>query len=391
MFRRDFLNHLVVGAAGMIVGGKKTLSGRTGKSGEDAATHLWKENAVMQKIEVSAKALELHKKAIIIDGHNDTLIEHWARKESMDLAQNWPDYQTDLRRMKAGGLTAMNSMVGDLDLVQGLELWSGMYENLEKNPADFLLVDTAADILRARREGKVGLIGQLESCRLLHKNFRVLHIMHKMGVRVAGLTHGEGAEEFDLQAAKSPFGYCTPAEREAARNEKEGLTGFGREAIPELNRMGIVVDLAHARDAAFYEALALTKTPVEFSHGAVFALSSHWRNLTDEQLKALAANGGVIGIASYPNFIDQDPEKQTVRRFVDHIEYVCELVGDDHVGFGSDYDGMGRETRPIIPSYAETPQLTQLMLDRGFSEETILKVWGGNFLRVMRAAENPTR
>jgi membrane dipeptidase len=391
MFRRDFLNHLVVGAAGMIVGGKRTLSGRTGKSGEDAVAHLLKENAVMEKIEVSAKALELHKKAIIIDGHNDTLIEHWARKESMDLAQNWPDYQTDLRRMKAGGLTAMNSMVGDLDLVQGLELWSGMYENLEKNPADFLLVDTAADILRARREGKVGLIGQLESCRLLHKNFRVLHTMHKMGVRVAGLTHGEGAEEFDLQAAKSPFGYCTPAEREAARNEKEGLTGFGREAVPELNRMGIVVDLAHARDAAFYEALALTKAPVEFSHGAVFALSSHWRNLTDDQLKALAANGGVIGIASYPNFIDQDPEKQTVRRFVDHIEYVCELVGDDHVGFGSDYDGMGRETQAIIPSYAETPQLTQLMLDRGFSEETILKFWGGNFLRVMRAAENPTR
>jgi membrane dipeptidase len=241
--------------------------------------------------------------------------------------------------------------------------------------------------MRARREGKVGLIGQLESCRLLHKNLRVLHAMHKMGVRVAGLSHGEGAEEFDLQAAKSPFGYCTPAEREAARNEKEGLTGFGREAVPELNRMGIVVDLAHARDAAFYEALALTKAPVEFSHGAVFALSPHWRNLTDDQLRALAGNGGVIGIASYPNFIDQDPEKQTIRRFVDHIEYVCELVGDDHVGFGSDYDGMGRETQAIIPSYAETPQLTQLMLDRGFSEETILKFWGGNFLRVMQAAE----
>ncbi len=387
MLRRDFLNRLAVGTAGMIVGGRKTLSGRSGKSGRNAATRLMNGDAIMEEIEVSAKALELHKRAIIIDGHNDSLIEHWARKESMDLALDWPSYQTDLRRMKAGGLTAMNSMVGDLDLVQGLELWSGMYENLEKHPADFLLIDTAADILRARREGKIGLIGQLEGCRLLHKNFRVLHTMHRMGVRVAGLTHGEGGEEFDLQAAKSPFGYCTPAEREAARNEKEGLTDFGRDAVRELNRLGIVVDLAHARDPAFYEALALTKVPVEFSHGAVFSLTPHWRNLTDDQLKALAANGGVIGIAAYPSFMDQDPEKQTIERFVDHIEYVCELVGDDHVGFGSDYDGMGRETSPIIPSYAETPQLTQLMLDRGFSGETILKFWGGNFLRVMQAAE----
>jgi membrane dipeptidase len=387
MFRRDFLNHLVVGGVGMIVGNKKTLSGQTGKSGEYGAPPVSKGNTAIDKIEVSAKALELHKKAVIIDGHNDSLIEHWARKESMDLALDWPSYQADLRRMKAGGLTAMNSMVGDNDLVQGLELWSGMYENLEKNIADFLLIDTAADILRAKREGKVGLIGQLEGCRLLHKNLRVLHTMHKMGVRVAGLTHGEGGEEFDLQEAKSPFGYCTSVEREAAQNEKAGLTDFGRDAVRELNRLGIVVDLAHARDPAFYKALSLTKAPVEFSHGAVFALTPHWRNLTDDQLKALAANGGVIGIAAYPSFIDQDPEKQTIRRFVDHIEYICELIGDDHVGFGSDYDGMGRDTYPIIPSYAETPQLTQLMLDRGFSEETILKFWGGNFLRVMKAAE----
>jgi membrane dipeptidase len=386
MVRRDFLNNLAVGAAGIIVGGKKTLSARTGKSGEVTARPL-KGNSAIEKIEVSAKAQALHRRAVIVDGHNDTLIERWARKESMDLAQNWPDYQTDLRRMKAGGLTAVNSMVGDLDLVQGLELWSGMYENQEKHPADFLLVNTAADILKAKHEGMVGLIGQLESCRLLHKNFRVLHTLHRMGLRVAGLTHGEGGEESDLQAAKSPFGFCTAAEREAARSDKESLTDFGRAAVPELNRLGIVVDLAHARDAAFYEALSLAKAPVEFSHGAVFALSPHWRNLTDDQLKALAANGGVIGIACYPNFIDQDPEKQTIRRFVDHIEHICELVGDDHVGFGSDYDGMGRETQAIIPSYAETPQLTQLMLDRGFSEETILKFWGGNFLRVMQAAE----
>jgi membrane dipeptidase len=338
-------------------------------------------------LQVSSQARNLHQKAIIIDGHNDSLIEHRARKESPDLAPDWPSYQVDLRRMKAGGLTAMNSMVGDLDLVQGLELWSGMYENRDLHPGDFLLVQNPDDILRAKREGKVGLIGQLESCSLLHNSLKVLRVMHELGVRVAGLTHGEGGREFALQGAKSPFDYCTPADRERERKEAPGLTAFGRAVVPELNRLGIVIDLAHANDAAFYEAIQLSKKPVEFSHGAVFALAPHRRNLTDDQLRALALNGGVIGIAVYPNFIDQDPKNQTVRRFVDHIEYVCELVGDDYVGFGADYDGMGPDTVAIIPSHADMPQLTQAMLDRGFSEGTILKFWGGNFLRVMKEAQ----
>jgi membrane dipeptidase len=289
--------------------------------------------------------------------------------------------------MKAGGLTAMNSMVGDDDLVEGLELWSGMYENLEKHPGDFLLVKTPEDISRVKGEGKIGLIGQLESCSLLQNSFKVLQVMQKLGVRVAGLTHGEGGSENALQGAKSPFGYCTAADRERERKEAPGLTVFGRSVVPELNRLGIVVDLAHANDAAFYQALEISKKPVEFSHGAVFALAPHWRNLTDDQLKALAANGGVIGIAPLPNFIDQNPKNRTLQRFIDHIEYICELVGDEHVGFGADYDGMGSDTVAIIPSHADMPQLTQAMLDRGFSEETILKFWGGNFLHVMKEAQ----
>ena len=287
--------------------------------------------------------------------------------------------------MKAGGLTAMNSMVGGANLVQGLELWAAMYENVEKHPRDFLLVDRPEDILRAKREGKVGLIGQLEGCQLLNNSLRVLDVLHRLGVRVAGLTHGEGGGEFDLQAAKSPFGFCTQADRDKARADAGGLTDFGRAAVAEFNRLGVVVDLAHSNDAAFYEALRLSKRPVEFSHGAVFAVSPHWRGLTDDQLKALAANGGVIGIATYPEFIDQDPAKRTLSRFVDHVEHVCKTVGDDHVGFGADYDGMGDAT-PIVPSHADLPKVTQIMLDRGFSESTILKFWGGNFLRVMRQA-----
>jgi membrane dipeptidase len=381
MIRRDFLSSLAAGAAGI------TLSGKIGypPATLPASPPLFQAQPPAAPATISAKALKLHKKAVIIDGHNDSLIEHWARKESYDLGPDWPKYQADLRRMKAGGLTAMNSMVGGADLAQGLDLWAGMYENVNKHPRDFLLVDKPEDILRAKTEGRVALIGQLEGCPLLHNSLRILDVMRRLGVRVAGLTHGEGGGEFDLQEAKSPFGYCTAEERETARKDPAALTGFGREAVAELNRLGIVVDLAHANDASFYEAIALSKRPVEFSHGAVFALTPHWRALTDDQLKALAANGGVIGIAVYPGFISQDPEKQTLQRFVDHVEYVCDKVGDDHVGFGSDYDGMG-EMVPVLRSYDEMSRLTQLMLDRGFPTETILKFWGGNFLRVMKQA-----
>jgi len=381
MIRREFIGSLAAGAAGLAMSGK--IGGAPAPSRGPKPAPCSQTPAVAPN--VSAKALALHKKAVIIDGHNDSLIEHWARKESYDLGLEWPSYQADLRRMKAGGLTAMNSMVGGANLVQGLDLWGGMYENVDKHPGDFLIPDKPEDILRAKREGKIALIGQLEGCQLLNNSLRILDVMRRLGVRVAGLTHGEGGEEFHLQAAKSPFGYCTPDDREKARKEAAALTGFGREAVAEFNRLGMVVDLAHANDAAFFETLKLSKRPVEFSHGAVFALTHHWRALTDDQLKALAANGGVIGIAVYPGFIAQEQAQQTLQRFLDHIEYVCEKVGDDHVGFGSDYDGMG-ELVPILPSYAEMPQLTQLMIDRGFSEETILKFWGGNFLRVMRQA-----
>ncbi|MBI3947951.1 MAG: membrane dipeptidase [Armatimonadetes bacterium] len=333
-------------------------------------------------VDVSARAEALHRRAILIDGHNDSLIEHWSGKVSLDLTRDWPDKHVDLRRMRAGGLTAMNSMVGDRNLVQGLELWAGMYEHTDGYPDDFLLVKTPDDILRAKQEGKIGLIGQLEACQLLHNSLRLLHVQHRLGARVAGVTHGEGGGEYDLQVTQSPFSACTLADRERARKEFGGLTEFGRAAVREMNRLGIVVDLAHCQDAAWYEAIDLSAAPVEFSHGNVFTLAHHWRNLTDDQLKALAANGGVIGLATVPQFVDDDPGKQNMRRFVDHIEYICERIGDDHVGFGADYDGMSEV--PVIRSYVEMPQVTQLMLDRGFSEETILKFWGGNFLRVMR-------
>jgi len=338
-----------------------------------------------EAVNISERARALHQEAVIIDAHNDTLILHWALKESMNYAEPCPSRHVDLDRMKAGGLTAMDVMVGGKDLAQSLELWSGMYENVRLNPNDFLLVDSPDDIIRAKREGKIGLIGQLEGCSQLANSLRLIEGMFKLGVRAAALTHSEGGEEHHLQAAPSPFSFCTQDDHQRARYDSCGLTEFGRDAIREFNRQGIVVDLVHLNDAAFFEAIEITKVPVLISHSNVFALSPHWRNLTDDMLNAVKDNGGVLSLAVYLDFVDKDPDHQTIHRFVDHIEYVCERIGDDHVGFGSDFDGFNGV--PVIPSCGESPQVTQIMLDRGFSEETILKFWGGNFLRVMREAQ----
>jgi membrane dipeptidase len=143
----------------------------------------------------------------------------------------------------------------------------------------------------------------------------------------------------------------------------------------------MVLDLAHSSDAAFYETIELSEDPLIFSHGAVYAQCPHWRGLTDEQLHALAENGGVMGMAFVPFFIDrQDP---TMERLVDSIEHVVDLVGPDHIGIGADFDGMSEELTPIPARVELLPTLTEALVQRGFSDEIVLKILGGNFLRVL--------
>lgn len=148
------------------------------------------------------------------------------------------------------------------------------------------------------------------------------------------------------------------------------------------NELGIVTDLSHTNDKAFFDVIEHTAKPPIMSHTAVFSLSNQYRCLTDDQIKALAAKGGVMGIAFVPEFIDADPRKATIDRVVDHILYVADLVGIDTVGIGSDYDGF--DETPIVPEVSQLVNLTRAMLARGLTEEEIKKVWGGNFLRVLQ-------
>lgn len=327
----------------------------------------------------SDRARALHDRAIIIDAHNDTLVERLASGDDLDLTPRDERYDFDVTRALEGGLTCSFFMLGSSSLDRAMTLIDATWELAESHSDLLIFATRAADIERARAEGRHAVIGQLESCTCLGENLAALRNLYRLGVRVANLTHGEGGEGTTQQTA-SPFGFCTPADREEARHGP-GLTDFGRAVIAECNRLGMVVDLAHASDAAFYEALELCAAPPIFSHGAVFAQSPHWRGLTDDQLQALAAAGGVMGVAFHPRFID--PEAPSLERLVDSVEYVANLVGAEHIGIGADFDGMG-SLEPIPPSVDRIYDFTEALVARGFDDDTVLRILGGNFLRLLR-------
>jgi len=322
---------------------------------------------------ITDEAAQLHKSAIIIDGHSDTMIERDERKLDLDMVPRDENLQADVPRLLEGGFTAINSMCGNVDLQRGLRLLDGIHRMVDDHPDVVLLVDKGSDIETAKAEGKLGIVPQLESCTLFGEDLAGLRMFHRLGLRVANLERGA------CQMMQSPFEHCSLEDRKAAE-KWPGLTDFGREVVPECNRLGIVLDLAHTYDSTFFEAVALSTKPVIFSHGNVFSECGHWRNLTDDQLKALRDCGGVFGMAFYPLFIDE--KEPTLERLLDHFDYAIDLIGPDHVGIGSDFDGCGPVTIP--GSVTQVVEVTQGLLDRGQSHDTILKVLGGNFLRVYK-------
>lgn len=326
--------------------------------------------------------LALHQQALIIDGHNDSLARMRSKGDLMDFGLVDEPYHCNLTRLRASGITAFCNYVGSTDLTVSLELWNALLAHLDNYPDDFCLARTVADIRQAKADGRIAFLGQLESCACLGDSLGVLELQHRLGLRVANLTHGEGREKHPtaLQVDHSLFDYTTEAARRDWQRGLKGLTEFGREVVKSCNKLQIVVDLAHANDRTFFETLELSAQPCIFSHGCVFAITPHFRGLMDDQIRALAENGGVMGLACYHKFIHQ--HEPSMDRLLDQVEHVLNLVGPDHLGLGTDYDGLPDEAVPIPPHVGRLPELTEAMAGRGLDEETILKILGGNFLRV---------
>jgi membrane dipeptidase len=331
-------------------------------------------------------AASIHRDALVIDGHCDTLGS--VAKDELDLTVRRTEGHIDLPRLRAGGVTAQifavftarieySAAPDPLDLA--LRMIDALYQQLEAHGDQLVLATKAQDIERAKAEGKVAAILGLEGGEPLGEDQRRekqwdqplldrLRIFHRLGVRNIGLT-------WSLRNALADGVFETQT--------GGGLSNYGRAVVKEMNRLGIVVDIAHLAPAGVRDVLELSEAPIIASHTNARAVCDNPRNLTDEQLEGLARNGGVVGVTFVPVFVD--PEQATLDRLLDHVDHIVRVAGVDHVGLGSDFDGYGgNKQMPEIRDAADLPAITAGLLARGYSETDVRKFLGGNYLRVFR-------
>ncbi len=348
----------------------------------------------------SSRADRLHKQAIIIDGQGTAVLLPTALVPPPPV--NGVPF---LDRLMASGLTGMNVTMGISGIGIGVDNFRAMvitvhgylcYFELERDRLIHVL--TANDIVRAKQERKVGIIfGCQGLASKIEDDANLLRILHRLGLRIGQLTYNE-RNSIGCGCLETP---------------DTGLTQFGRVCIREMNHLGIVIDMAHGGPRTAQDAIDLSDHPVIVSHANVRKLTDNPRNLSDDLLKGLAAKGGVVGITAYSPFCEAKPGvRPTLREVIDHIGYVADLVGVDHVGIGSDFfegESLVRFERffrvrypdvirhyTLESVYAEGfdgvacfPRLTEGLVERGFSDDEVLKILGGNFLRVFRQVWKP--
>ena len=320
-----------------------------------------------------------------LDGHNDTIILQHVRGDAMDFAVPDETYDVDLPRMMRGGLQGAFVMVGGGDLHESLILIDAIHQMATNHPDDFAVCRNVGDVRAAFGQDKFALVMSIESQSMFGRELAQLRNWHRLGVRVATLTHGEGANKrtnpHGLQVDSSFFGFETGQERERRLRVTKGLTAFGRDALKAMEELGIALDLAHANDRAFWEALDQFDGPICYTHGNCFALSPHARNMTDEQMKALAQKDGVLGICFHEDFVD--PEEPSLERLADHFLHALDIMGPDHVGVGSDFDGCAFGKQSIICDAGELPRLWEELTRRGVSREQLVKIAHENLLKML--------
>jgi len=318
-----------------------------------------------------------------LDAHCDSIDLRFAREDPLDLSPVERDYHVTTERLREGNLRGLFAMVGDRRLVASLRMIDGLYQVCADRPDEFALCVTAPDARTAVSAGRVAIIMTIEGQSMFEEHIEQLRNWHRLGVRVCSLTHGEGTDDTPgaLQVSRSHFGHLPLAEREALRKEQEGLTDFGRLALAEMGRLGLACDLAHVSDVTFWEALECAAGPVCFTHGNCAALCPHTRNLTDEMMSALAKKGGVLGLCFYGPFVSQD--NPTLERYVQHVLHALDVVGEDGVGIGTDFDGVPEDAVMVVPEPSCIGELWEALDKQGVSHDTMVKIAHGNFLRML--------
>ena len=325
-------------------------------------------------------ALNLHQKSIIIDGHCDTLLAFagrglYASSQQRDFFERNESGHIDLPRLKEGGVTCQVMALyiepqykPTRSARRCLELMDAFYSLVDVSES-FVLATSAQDIRNAKESGKVCGLLSIEGGEAIEGSLRVLRTFYRLGVRAMGLTWNQRNDLADGVGEK---------------HAGSSITDLGISVIKEMERLGMLVDVSHLSESSFWGVHEVAERPYIASHSNARALASHPRNLTDKQIEALAEKGGVIGVVYCPAFVDDDDEKVSLSRLCDHIDHIKKIAGIDHVGLGSDFDGFGTPPgKPqVFKDVSELPLLTQELMNRGYSEEDIQKILGGNWLRV---------
>ena len=242
-----------------------------------------------------------------------------------------------------------------------------VYADVAKYKDDCGIALTEEDARRLKAEGKKAFFIGIENGYGIGKDIKNVKKYKDMGVQYMTLSHS-----YDNDICSSSTN---------TEDASKGLTAFGREVVKEMNKVGMMIDISHVSESTFWDVMKLSKDPVFASHSSVKALCNSDRNLTDEQLRALAKNGGVIQICIYGGYLNKNPKAASVDDVVNHIDHAVKVAGIDHVGIGSDFDGGGG----VLGCAGDNDMIniTVKLIEKGYSEEDIRKIWGGNFFRVM--------
>jgi membrane dipeptidase len=347
------------------------------------------------------RAMKLHREAIVIDTHND--ITSPMTDEGFDLGARDKSgkTQTDIPRMKEGGLDAefFAIYVAAKYAREGgsarraMDMINDVYEQTRRHPESLEMAFTSGDIRRIHKNGKIAALMGIEGGHAIEDSLSALRQFYKLGVRYMTLTHTNTNNWAD-----SAGGINNPAEKRHG-----GLSDFGREVVREMNRLGMMVDISHVADDTFWDVVESTQAPVIASHSSCRELTNVPRNLTDDMLKALAKNRGVVMINFYNGFINTEyarpgipaPAKPasaaTMDMLMKHFEHAIKVAGVDHVGIGSDFDGVDGLLPAGMEDVSKLPAITYELLKRGYSEADVKKVLGENLLRVMAEVEEAAR
>jgi membrane dipeptidase len=418
---------LAILTAGMLVAGGKPASAelplnteaRGKEQGDDA--------------DLRARAERLHREAVVVDTHND--VTSPILEDGFDLGMSGvlPDGKlrthTDIARLKRGGVDAQFFAIyvgkefvnkkpsdGGGAARRALDMIEVVYDQVQRHPESLEMAYTADDIRRTQATGKIAALMGIEGGHAIEDSLHALRMFYRLGIRYMTLTH---TNTNDWADSEGDINKKTVAHH-------NGLTDFGREVVREMNRLGMMVDISHVSDKTFYDVIATTSAPVIASHSSSRALANNPRNMTDDMLRAVARNGGVVMVNFYDGFVDprkaalalrsraltdeltarypndpkrvqqemdkwqaaNDPGKTPLSMLIDHFDHIVKIAGIDHVGIGADLDGVPINGLPEgMEDVSKLPKVTYELMKRGYTDSDIKKILGENLLRVMSEVE----